>query len=317
MSSLTVLLHHDVGPELEAWLAARSPEQCGGADVRWCPVGDRDRYRSELADVDVLFHVLDPVNVDVLDAAPRRRLVQKLGVGVNTIDLDACTDRRIAVCNMPGTNAPAVVEAALLLLLAALRRLPDWHERTRAGRGWPPDPELADQMGELAGRTVGLVGYGDIAQRLEPVLVALGARVVHNSRRVDRPSWLPLHELLQSADVVSIHVPLNEETDLLLDRYRIGLMKPGAVLVNTARGGVVDQGALVEALSSGRLAAAGLDVFAHEPLAPDDPLRRLDNVVLMPHVAWLTNETMRRCLEIGFENARRLAAGEPLQHRVV
>jgi phosphoglycerate dehydrogenase-like enzyme len=261
--------------------------------------------------------VLDPVTADVLDVAPRLRLVQKLGVGLNTIDLEACRGRGIAVCNMPGPNAPAVAEAALLLLLAALRRLPDWHQRTRAGEGWPTDPQLADRMGELAGRTVGLIGYGDIARRLEPVLVALGARVVHHARRDDRPGWLPLDELLRTADAVSIHVPLTAETEGLVDRRRIGLMKPGAIVVNTARGGVVDQVALVEALRSGRLGAAGLDVFASEPIAADDPLLALRNVVLMPHVAWLTNETMRRCLEIGFDNVRRLAAGDEPRHRVV
>jgi phosphoglycerate dehydrogenase-like enzyme len=218
---------------------------------------------------------------------------------------------------MPGTNAPAVAEAALLLMLACLRRLPQWHAATRAGRGWPTDPSLADQMGELAGRTVGLVGYGDIARRLAPVLVALGATVRHHARRTDRPGWRLLDDLLAEADVVSLHLPLTDETEGLLDARRLGLLRPGAVLVNTSRGAVVDQAALVDALRQGRPAAAGLDVFAVEPLPAGDPQPRLDNVVLLPHVAWLTTETMARCLGVAFDNARRLADGRELRHRVV
>lgn len=314
---LQVVLHHDTGPAVRGLFDRRAAASTVPLRVQVCSVDDRAAYGVAMAGADVLLHVLDPVTEEVVAAAPRLRLVQKLGVGVNTIDLDACRARGIAVCNMPGTNAAAVAEATLLLMLACLRRLPDWHARVRAGRGWPADPALADRMGELAGRTVGLVGYGDIARRLEPVLVALGATVVHHARRSDRPGWRPLDELLATADVVSLHVPLTEETAGLLDRRRLGLFRPGAVLVNTARGGVIDQEALVEVLSSGRLAAAGLDVFAVEPLEGADPLLRLDNVVLMPHVAWQTTETMARCLDVAFDNVRRLAAGKPLLHRVV
>ena len=326
--TLDVLLHHEAGPAVLALLdhhaSARAAVPAPGSgpaplrvQVRVCGVDDRDAFLAAVSGADVLLHVLDPVTEEVLAAAPRLRLVQKLGVGVNTIDLESCRARGVAVCNMPGTNAPAVAEATLLLMLACLRRLPDWHARTSRGHGWPTDPALADRMGELAGRSVGLVGYGDIARRLEPVLVALGATVVHHARRADRPGWRPLDELLATVDVVSLHLPLTGETEGLLGRRRLGLLRPGAVLVNTARGGVVDQAALVEALASGRLAAAGLDVFAREPLDRSDPLLGLENVVLMPHVAWLTNGTMARCFDVAFDNVGRLAAGQPLLHRVV
>jgi phosphoglycerate dehydrogenase-like enzyme len=157
-----------------------------------------------------------------------------------------------------------------------------------------------------------------VARRLAPVLTALGAKVVAFARRPaeDGTALLPLDELLHRSDIVSLHLPVNDETRNLLDARRIGLMKPGAILVNTARGGLVDQSALVEALRDARIAAAGLDVFAAEPPLADDPLLALPNVVATPHVAWLTGETLRRSLEIVVENARRLAAGEPLLHRV-
>jgi phosphoglycerate dehydrogenase-like enzyme len=314
MAELSVLLHHDVGPELAEEVRSRASEP---VRITCCSVADRHAYLAALETTDVLFHVLDPVTERELAAAPRLRLVQKLGVGVNTIDLAACRRRSISVCNMPGTNAPAVVEATLLLMLAALRRLPDWHARTTGGHGWPTDPLLADTMGELAGRTVGLVGYGDIAQRLDQVLRALGASVLHHSRRSDRKGWRPIDELLAEADVVSLHLPLTDETRAIIDQRRFDLLKPGTVFVNTARGGLVEQEALVDALQTGRLRAVGLDVFAEEPVDRDSPLLSLPNVVLMPHVAWLTRETMARCLDVGMENVGRLAQGEELLHRVV
>lgn len=311
---MLALLHHDASDAVQALLAARSSVDL---TVRWCPVADRAGLLRALADVDVLLHVLDPVTDEVLAAAPRLRLVQKLGSGVNTIDLDAARRRGVAVANTPGANAPAVAEHTLLLLLAALRHLPVYDAATRRGLGWAVDPALADHTGEVAGRTIGLVGFGAVARRLEPALTALGARVLHTARTPDGSGWLPLDDLLGIADVISLHLPLTGQTKGVLDARRLELLRRGAVLVNTARGGLIDQPALVDSLRRRHLGAAGLDVFADEPIAPDDPLLTLDNVVLTPHVAWNTPETLRRCLDVAFENCRRLGAGEPLLHRVV
>jgi len=311
---MRALLLHDAGPAVVVMLERH---RAAGLDVVWCPVGDRTRYAELLGGAEVLLHVLDPVTDAVLEAGPRLRLVQKLGVGVNTIDLVAARRRGVAVANMPGVNTEAVAEHALGLVLAVLRRITTHHEATRAGRGWAMDPALADELGEIAGRTVGLVGYGSVARRLETVLAALGATVLHTSRQPDGPAWRTLDELVAEADVVSLHVPLTDETVGLLSAERIGALPPGAIVVNTARGGIVDQAALVAALASGRLRGAGLDVFVDEPIAPGDPILALDNVVLTPHVAWSSVETMGRCLDLAAENCRRLAAGEPLLHRVV
>jgi phosphoglycerate dehydrogenase-like enzyme len=260
------------------------------------------------------------VTPDVLAAAPKLRLVQKIGVGVNTIDLDAAEARGVAVCNLPGTNAPAVAELTLLLMLAALRRLPRLDAAVRAGQGWSLDPALQDHFGELGGRTVGLVGYGAVPRLLAPVLLALGCRVLYAARTA-KPDALaerrPLAELLAESDVVSLHVPLTPETERMIDAASIARMRPGAVLVNTARGGLVDQAALAEALAGGRLGAAGLDVFAEEPAVdPAEKLFRLDNVVLTPHIGWLTTGTFDRSLALAAENCRRLRDGKELLHRV-
>jgi phosphoglycerate dehydrogenase-like enzyme len=281
---------------------------------------DKDGFRREMRNADILLHVLEPVTAEVIDAAPRLRLIQKIGIGVNTIDLDAARRRGIAVCNMPGTNTQAVAELTLLLILATLRRLAELDRLTRAGRGWTLDPALPDNLGELSGRTVGLVGFGAVARRLVPMLQAIGAKVAYTSRReaADAPiPFMPIRELLSVVDVLSLHLPLTPDTTGMVDSAALAAMKRGTILINTARGPLVDEAALLEALKSGQLRGAGLDVFSREPVGMDDDLLRLPNVVVTPHLAWLTAETLQRSLGVIAENCGRLATGEPLLHRVV
>lgn len=314
---MKVVFQYDAGPKLRARLAALAAD---GLDVIPCEETDAARFRVLLADADVLWHVLMPITADLIAAAPRLRLIQKVGVGVNTIDLEAARARGIAVCNMPGTNSRAVAEMTLLLMLAALRKLSWFDARTRAGRGWPLAPETQDDLGEIAGRTVGLVGYGAVPQILAPVLVALGARVLYTAQSAKDGAvaeWRTLPALLAESDVVSLHAPLTDATKGMIGPDALARMKPGAVLVNTARGALVDEAALAAALRSGRIGTAGLDVFIHEPAGTDNPLFALPNVVVAPHVAWLTMETLDRSLAVAADNCRRLRAGEPLRHRVV
>jgi phosphoglycerate dehydrogenase-like enzyme len=281
---------------------------------------DKDTFRREMREADILLHVLEPVTAAVIHAAPYLRLIQKIGIGVNTIDLDAARRRGIAVCNMPGTNTQAVVEMTLLLMLATLRRLAQLDRLIRAGKGWKFEPELPDDLGELSGRTVGLVGFGAVARGLVPVLQGIGAKVVYTSRQrvADSPiPFLPLTELLPVVDVLSLHLPLTPETTGMIDAAAFAAMKRGGVLINTARGPLVDGAALFEALTSGHLRGAGLDVFAREPVRTDDALLKLQNVVVTPHLAWLTTETLERSLSVITENCRRLRTAEQLLHRVV
>lgn len=313
---MKVVLDYDAGP----WLAERLRALAGdGLDVRACPEGDDARLTMLMKDADVRWHVLRPVTAAAIDGAPKLKLIQKIGVGVNTIDLVRAEARGVRVCNMPGTNSRAVAEMTLALMLAALRRLPQFDGETRRGRGWPLDPRRQDDLGEIAGRTVGLVGFGAVPRVLAPILAALGATVIYTSRapRTDAGlPWRPLADLLGESDIVSLHVPLTAETERMIDATALARMKPGAVLVNTARGGLVDEAALIAALSGGHLRAAGLDVFAEEPAGAGNPLFRLENVVVAPHLAWLTRETLERSLTVAVENCRRLKAGEDLLHRV-
>jgi phosphoglycerate dehydrogenase-like enzyme len=274
-----------------------------------CPESDADLFAKLLPQVEVLWHVLKPVTAEVIAKAPKLRLIQKIGSGVNTIDVEAAKRRGIAVCNLPGTNSRAVAEMTLALMLSCLRRLPQLGAAVHAGR-WSDAWKLQDQFGELGGRSVGLMGYGAVGRILAPMLEAMGAKVRYWSRSAATADF---DTVLGASDIVSLHLPLTRDTEDLVDPRR---MKRGAILVNTARGGLVNEPALIEALRSGHLAAAGLDVFREEPAPADHPLLALPNVVCAPHLAWLTQETLERSIDAAMENVRRLAASEPLANRV-
>jgi phosphoglycerate dehydrogenase-like enzyme len=311
--AVKVLAHFTPGEHVLEFLAPHGD----WLDIRFCAEDDDDTLYRELPDADVIWHVLRPLSGDDLDRATRCRLVHKLGAGVNTIDVQAATRLGIGVANMPGANAPSVAEGTVLLMLAALRRLPALDLATRQGHGWPSDPTLGETVRDIGSCTVGLIGYGNIAKRVETIVGAMGAEVLHTSTRDDgTPGWRPLHELLAASDVVSLHLPLTEKTSTMINADNLALMKRDAVLVNTSRGQIIDEPALVDALREGRLAAAGLDVFAVEPVPADNPLLTLDNVVVTPHVTWYTVDTMRRYLEVAVDNCARLRDGRDLVNLV-
>jgi phosphoglycerate dehydrogenase-like enzyme len=309
---MKVVYHAAAGPDLAARLASLP-----GLDIAICPDDDERRLASLLPDCEVLWHVLQRCTAEMIAAAPKLRLIQKIGVGVNTIDLAAAQARGIPVCNLPGTNSRAVAELTLALMLAVLRRVPRFDASLRSGI-WT-DLALQDGLGELGGRVVGLVGYGSVPRILAPVLVAMGCEVVYTARH-EAPGavsrFVALSTLLERSDVVSLHLPLTNETNRLIDRAAIGRMKKGSILINTARGGLVDETALTDALRSGQLGGAGLDVFTEEPLPRDAALLALDNVVVTPHVAWTTTGTFDRSFALAAENCRRIMTGTPLLHRV-
>ena len=311
---MNVIWHYPAGPGLSRRLATLGDR---GLSVSVCEPADRERFRGLLPGAEAIWHLLEPLTAEIIASAPRLRLIQKIGVGVNTIDLEAARRRGVAVCNMPGTNTQAVAEMTLLLVLNALRRANRLDAAARGG--WDLPPAFQDHAGEVRGRTVGLVGYGAVPRRLAPMLRAMGARVLYASRG-PKPDAVgervALDALLTASDIVSLHVPLAPDTERLIDAGAIARMKPGAILVNTARGALVDEAALVAALRSGRLGAAGLDVFETEPADAGNPLFQLDNVVCSPHVAWLTRETLDRSLAVAVENCRRIETGGDLLHRV-
>lgn len=313
---MRVLYHYAAGPALERRLAALAND---GIEVSTCSEQDDGRLFELLPSTEVLWHCLRPIDTAVLDAAPHLRLIQKIGVGVNTIDLQAARARGIAVCNLPGSNSRAVAEHTLGLMLAVLRRIVTFDGLLKAGKGWNRPAEIEDDLGEIAGRRVGLIGYGAVPQLLAPILAAMGAEICYANRSAKPEALgehLSLDALLERADIVSLHLPLLPETRHLIDAERLQRMRRGAILINTARGGLVDTAALSNNLRSGHLAGAGIDVFESEPAVADDPLLTLPNVVLAPHVAWLTQETLARSVRAAADNCQRLAAGRPLLNRI-
>lgn len=313
---MKIIFQYDAGPQLKSQLANLQGE---GLQVVCCPEGEPEPFESELPECEVLWHVLQPVTAEVMDRAPKLKLIQKIGVGVNTIDLEAAQQRGIAVCNMPGTNSRAVMEMTLMLIFAACRRYPMMDNVCRSGQ-WHMDIAVRESFTELSGKTVGLYGFGAIPRLLAPVLDLLGARVIYHCRtpKLALPyEFVTLQRLVQESDILSLHVGLSKETEKSIGPKEFAQMKRGVIFINTARGGVVDEPALVEALRSGQVGAAGLDVFAEEPAKANNPLFQMGNVVLAPHVAWITQETMTRSIEVAKYNSLAIERGFPLKHQLI
>lgn len=283
-----------------------------------------ERVREALPQADAVVMRPVPLGRAELELAPRLRVVSRHGVGVDTIDVAACTRRGIPVAITVNANRVAVAEHAIHLMLAVAKRVRLYDSATRAG-----DFAVRERLPaiELAGRTLLVVGFGRIGREAAVRARAFGMRILafdphlpdavfaaEGVERVER-----LEDGLARADVVSLHAPWEPGTPPLLDRARIGAMREGAILVNTARGQLVDEAALAEALASGRLSGAGIDVFSTEPPPPDHPLLRLPeaNVVLSPHAAAWTVEAKRRMAVEAVENALAALDGTLPPERVV
>ncbi|MGD8806545.1 MAG: D-glycerate dehydrogenase [Chloroflexota bacterium] len=274
-----------------------------------------------LPEADGLFALLTvPVGPSLLEKAPRLRVVSNMAVGVDNVDLAACTERGIPVGHTPGVLTEGTADLTMALLLAAARRLPEASQDARLGRWttWEPAGWLG---ADLTGATLGIVGMGKIGTAVAQRAAAFGLRLVYNSRSpkpdVERQLGarpMPLDDLLRQSDFVSLHVPLTAETRYLIDRDALRLMKPSAILINVARGPVVDSAALYQALHEGQISAAGLDVTDPEPLPPGDPLYSLPNCLIVPHIGSATVNTRRRMAELACDNLLAGLAGKKLPH---
>jgi phosphoglycerate dehydrogenase-like enzyme len=262
---------------------------------------------SAVAEIDVLLPSDAAITPDVVHAAPRLRLIQQPAAGTDRIDRTAAAARGIPICNAPGTNAVAAAETALYLLLALARRAPV-AARTFAGR------EVGVPLGvELAGKTLGVIGMGRVGTAVAERARGLGMAVIALGRgatAAERAAFFA------ASDAITIHCPLTPETRGLVDAAAFAAMKPGAMVVNAARGAVIDRAALVGALAHGRLGGVGLDVHWEEPPDPGDPLYADPRVVALPHLGGSTVEAFGRIADVVIDNLHRLTRGEPLRHRV-
>jgi glyoxylate reductase len=255
--------------------------------------------------------VTDPVTAELLGACPDLKAIANMAVGTDNIDVEAAKARGIAVGNTPDVLTDATADLAFALLLALARKLPQGEAMVRSGswRTWEP---AADLGADLSGATLGIVGRGRIGAAVARRAEGFGMEVVHSSRT----SGVPLEELLERADVVSLHCPLTPETRHLIGDDALARMKQSALLVNTARGGVVDQAALRRALLAGAIAGAALDVTDPEPLPADDPLLEAPNLVVVPHIGSATVRTRSKMAAMAVENLLAALAGAPMPYPV-
>jgi phosphoglycerate dehydrogenase-like enzyme len=284
------------------------------------PTGMDDDEKIELAkDADFLLLFPGRISDRVMQAPRKCQLIQLLSAGYDQMNLKLASDLGIPVANNGGANSVAVAEHTIMLILAVYRRLLHYANFVKGG-GWRPSENRGIDVFEFEGKTLGLVGIGNIAQK-----VARRARGFDvNIQCYDKYASLTpteeeamglksvsLEELLSTSDVVSVHVPLTRETRYMISKAELEMMKPTAIIINTARGGIIEEAALVDALKSGVIAAAGMDVMEHEPPDPNDPLPKLDKVIITPHTAGPTLESLPKRAANSFDNIMRVWNGEP------
>ncbi len=288
----------------------------GAVTVHTTRFADRAEFFARIAPAEVVINVraYSVFDEEALDHAPDLRLISILGTGTDNVDLKAAARRGVTVTNTPGVGAPSVAELALGLMLATARAIPLSDRRLRAGTWQHVEGP------ELQGKTLGLLGLGAIGQHLARLGRGLGMRVVAWSFREDADraaacgaALVGRDELFRQADVVSVHLRNSPEARGFVGARELALMKPTALLINTARAAIVDQEALVDALRAGRLGGAGLDVYLQEPLTPEaNPYREFDNVVLLPHVGAVTREANARSRTMPVDNIIAFLAGRPV-----
>jgi glycerate dehydrogenase len=253
----------------------------------------------------------------VLSQVPLLRLIALTSTGVDCVDLPYCRKRGIAVANVPGYAQRSVAEHVFMLILALRRRLTDLHQAVQTGR-WQRSKSFAlldFSIRDLSGSTLGLIGYGDIARHVEELAKAFGMAILIAERKGAvqvRPGRTLFEDVLRRADIVSLHCPRTPETVGLVGAPELALMKKDALLINTARGGLVDEIALAEALRSGRLGGAGVDVLSEEPPRNGSPLlTAIPNLIVTPHVAWASEQAVTKLAEVVIGNLEAFVAGNP------
>lgn len=300
-------------------------------DLSWAPlealgelrVFDRSGGEAEciarIGDAELLLTNKTPVTRAMLDACPRIRYIGVLATGYNIVDCAAAAERGIPVCNIPAYGTEAVAQFSIALLLEICHHIGHHSETVRAGR-WTESPDWCYwdyPLIELAGKTLGIIGFGRIGRQEARIARALGMQVLAFARHPDESGralaeYVPLDELYARADVVSLHCNLTAENERMIDAAAIAKMKDGVILLNNARGQLLDEEAVAEALNRGKIAAAGLDVVSAEPIRADNPLLKAKNCLITPHISWAPIEARRRIMDMAAENLRAFLDGKPI-----
>lgn len=285
-------------------------------DTHIYPLCTEEELLTRISDAEIIICNKTVFSAEVLSHAPRLKYIGLFATGYNNIDIDYCREHGITVCNVPGYSTEAVAQHTFAFIMSLVNRVGEYNETVKQGDwiksrtfSYFPLPLL-----ELCGKTIGIVGYGSIGRRVGDIARAFGMRVLVLGRRsVNDPTvtQVDFSTLLRESDFVSMHCPLNEDSKDMMNAEAFAQMKKGAYFINTARGALVDECALRDALKSGHLAGAGVDVLCVEPMTPDCPLLGLDNCLITPHIAWAGVETRRRLMDIVAQNIKCFLNGKP------
>ena len=272
-----------------------------------------------IGDAEIVIVDKTPITEEILDACPDIRFIAVLATGYNIVDVRAARRHGIPVANVPGYAGPIVAQATIALMLEVFSKV-GIHDASVHRGDWTKTPYFCYTCGpilEVAGKTLGIIGLGDIGTRVARIASAMGMKILAHTR-TERPVDLPdfrygtLEEVLSEADVLSLHVPLFPETERLIRKETLQLMKKEAVLINTSRGGLLDEQAVADALNSGRIAAAALDVLVEEPMDPSCPLLTAKNCIITPHIAWASDDAISKIKKVTHENVQAFLNGEEL-----
>jgi len=277
---------------------------------------DKQEIIERIGDAEAILTNKTPITADVLKACPQLTYIGVLATGYNVVDLAAAKEQGITVTNIPSYSTNAVAQATFALLLEVTNQV-GHHNRSVHQGDWQTSKDFSywqTPLMELAGKTIGLIGYGAIAQAVATIAHAFQLKVIYFNHRpkpaqADWAKQVSLAELYQEADIISLHVPQFPETEKMIDRTALAQMKSSAILINTARGGLIDEAAVAEALETGQIAALAADVVSKEPIAADNPLLQAPNCYLTPHIAWAPVETRRRLMGIAVANLSGFKAG--------
>lgn len=275
-----------------------------------------DRVAERVRDAEIVLCNKSLITKDVLEAAPSLKYIGLFATGCNNVDLECAREKGIVVSNVPGYSTDGVAQLTFSFILELYGRVSEYRGSVNRGE-WKKSPTFSYfpyPIFTLAGKTIGIIGYGEIGKRVAGIANAFGMRAIVSTRTPKSDSaveFVDFDTLLKESDIVSVHCPLNEQSAGMMNREAFSKMKDGAVFINTARGPIVDENALREALQSGKLMGAGLDVLTTEPMAEDCPLFGIENCIITPHIAWAALETRARLVEIAENNVRAYINGTP------
>ena len=317
MADMKVVFFTNIDAELRQVVADKA---LPGMDVVTAPADMDDNEKIDLVrDADFIMLFPGKISDRVLQAAPKCKLIQLLSAGYDEMNLPLAEDLGIAVANNGGANRVAVAEHTIMLMLATHRRMMWYANNVKAGR-WKEEQDRKIDVFELEGKTLGIIGMGNIGRQVARRAAAFDLELqyydkYHPLTPVEEETMgiksVPMDTLLETSDIVSTHVPLTRETYGMIGKRELELMKPTGVVINTSRGGVIDETALAEALISGTISAAGLDVMEHEPPDPNDPLLQIENLIITPHTAGPTLESIPKRAANAFENIQQVWSGQP------